>query len=233
MPEHSFFLLEVVKAVETAIENCGRFCPICLKPHKLEFRRPMVCDDSLCQYQFVQMGLGANVESEILNNPETVDLLVCVCYACANNPRHFEPFPKEVYIEKGKDERISFTDASSVASALELLPSMTDLQQLVRKNTLRKVSLSLDQPRKYFYDLLFLATIILHIVITFYRILKLFIPCSTSCCVGSSMPIAPISNTFAIPIAWSGVSLRSISGSFKPAILRESINSTNTRKRYP
>jgi len=62
------------------------------------------------------MGMGANLEAELMNNPETVDLLICIAYACAANPNHFHPFPNEVYIEKGKNEKYTSLFSSSPSS---------------------------------------------------------------------------------------------------------------------
>ncbi|KAJ3144330.1 hypothetical protein HK101_002726 [Irineochytrium annulatum] len=74
------------------IHLAAKFCLVCHRKPKvdLEALRPFVCDRVLCTYQYMQVGLGPNIEEEILHNPNVVDLLVSLAYAA---DRSMLPFP--------------------------------------------------------------------------------------------------------------------------------------------
>lgn len=79
---HSFPLL----AMQFAMRHFARCTQFCLRCHKrveegFEALRPYVCSNPLCLFQYMSMGLGPNVEHEILTEPSVVDLLVSLCYA--------------------------------------------------------------------------------------------------------------------------------------------------------
>eukprot|EP01128_Nolandella_sp_AFSM9_P007086 TRINITY_DN3788_c0_g1_i2.p1 TRINITY_DN3788_c0_g1~~TRINITY_DN3788_c0_g1_i2.p1 ORF type:complete len:819 (-),score=108.31 TRINITY_DN3788_c0_g1_i2:105-2561(-) len=144
MPPDSFLLKVIVDSVKSTFKNCTSICPICLKPHKLAFRRPMVCDDEFCQYRFVEMGLGANVENLITIDPETVDLLLSACAGAANGS-HFTPFPSEVktLFPNGKVNR-SLRNNQEVVAVVSKIPSVKLMQKMVTNGSLRKDLEALD-----------------------------------------------------------------------------------------
>ncbi len=63
--------------------RCTEFCLRCHRklPDDFEALRPYVCDNPLCLFQYMAMGLGPSIEHEILTQPYVVDLLVSLCYA--------------------------------------------------------------------------------------------------------------------------------------------------------
>ncbi|OIW27170.1 hypothetical protein CONLIGDRAFT_618614 [Coniochaeta ligniaria NRRL 30616] len=73
-------------AMQFAIRYFARCTQYCLRCHRkveegFEALRPYVCSNPLCLFQYMAMGLGPNVEHEILTEPSVVDLLVSLCYA--------------------------------------------------------------------------------------------------------------------------------------------------------
>ena len=46
-------LTEIVKFIKDAIKNSTTSCIVCNKPHPLELLKPTVCDDLLCNFQYV------------------------------------------------------------------------------------------------------------------------------------------------------------------------------------
>ncbi|KAL2759667.1 hypothetical protein ACRALDRAFT_2023808 [Sodiomyces alcalophilus JCM 7366] len=55
--------------------------------------KPYVCDEPLCLYQYMALGLGADIESEVLRQPYVVDLLISLFYA-ALDTRQLREYPK-------------------------------------------------------------------------------------------------------------------------------------------
>lgn len=73
-------------AMQFAMRYFSRCTQYCLRCHRkvedgFEALRPYVCSDPLCLFQYMAMGLGPNVEHEILTEPSVVDLLVSLCFA--------------------------------------------------------------------------------------------------------------------------------------------------------
>ncbi|KAI7871099.1 hypothetical protein K492DRAFT_226334, partial [Lichtheimia hyalospora FSU 10163] len=52
---------------------------------KIDIYKPYICNNKLCNYQYIQLGLGSQVELEILNNKNIVDLLISLFYQYVNN----------------------------------------------------------------------------------------------------------------------------------------------------
>ncbi|MFH4338823.1 hypothetical protein WAJ35_25940, partial [Acinetobacter baumannii] len=46
-----------------------------------EALKPYVCGNSLCLFQYMNMGLGPNIDQEIVSQPNVVDLLISFCYS--------------------------------------------------------------------------------------------------------------------------------------------------------
>ncbi|BGP24987.1 hypothetical protein JCM10295v2_003907 [Rhodotorula toruloides] len=61
---------------------CPRFCLNCYKrcDEKITSLKPFVCDNPLCLFQLIQLGLGPSLEHEITSNTAAVDLLVQLAY---------------------------------------------------------------------------------------------------------------------------------------------------------
>ncbi|KAI1804514.1 hypothetical protein F4811DRAFT_271737 [Daldinia bambusicola] len=62
--------------------RCTDYCTICHRRVKGNFEalRPYVCSNPLCLHQYMNIGLGPNIDFEILSQPKVVDLLVSLCY---------------------------------------------------------------------------------------------------------------------------------------------------------
>lgn len=88
------FMLTVAEAIKEAMDEIVSLCPICSKPHTIEFLKPTVCKNELCQFQYViilfwyivsksihvfsiglienrfsSLGLGMSIEHEIIHCP--------------------------------------------------------------------------------------------------------------------------------------------------------------------
>jgi hypothetical protein len=109
------------------IQTTTRFCPVCDAPHPLELLKPIVCEKELCGFQFSSLGVGCNVESEILHNPEVVDLLVSVTMAAATQGNRFEPFPKQVLMINKEKKEVRLSNAQEVVGMLNSLPNVDAL----------------------------------------------------------------------------------------------------------
>ncbi|KXT00322.1 hypothetical protein AC578_6467 [Pseudocercospora eumusae] len=74
--------------------RCTEFCLVCHRKlnSEVEAIKPYVCDDSLCLYQYMSLGLGPSIEHELIAQPYTVDLLVSFCYSSAL-ARKLKDFP--------------------------------------------------------------------------------------------------------------------------------------------
>ncbi|XXG97232.1 hypothetical protein Hte_003527 [Hypoxylon texense] len=64
------------------VVRCTDYCTICHSKTEGDFDalRPYVCNAPLCLYQYMDLGFGPNMESEIINQPKVVDLLVSLCF---------------------------------------------------------------------------------------------------------------------------------------------------------
>ncbi|GAA5983163.1 hypothetical protein JCM10908_000179 [Rhodotorula pacifica] len=64
---------------------CPRFCLNCFKRCDMVITplKPFVCDNPLCLFQLIQLGLGPSLEHEIETNAPAVDLLVQLAYIAA------------------------------------------------------------------------------------------------------------------------------------------------------
>jgi ubiquitin-conjugating enzyme E2 Q len=91
--EYSFPLL-AMQFVLRHFVRCTEFCLVCHRKLNtdVEAIKPYVCDNSLCLYQYMSLGLGPKIEHEVLSQPYVVDLLVSFCYASASS-RRLKTFP--------------------------------------------------------------------------------------------------------------------------------------------
>lgn len=65
--------------------GCTDFCMVCYgrMGSDLGAIKPYVCDKPLCLYQYMSLGMGPNIEHEIINQPWVIDLLISFTYAAA------------------------------------------------------------------------------------------------------------------------------------------------------
>ncbi|KAG0634608.1 hypothetical protein HOY80DRAFT_1005016 [Tuber brumale] len=80
----SFPLIAMQYAIRHLV-RCTEFCLVCHDKIQSDFEamKPYVCDSPLCLYQYMSLGFGPSIESEILTQPTVVDLLVSFCYRAA------------------------------------------------------------------------------------------------------------------------------------------------------
>lgn len=65
--------------------RCTEFCMVCYDkmPNDIGAIKPYVCDKPLCLYQYMNLGMGPNIEHEIVSQPWVIDLLISFCYSAA------------------------------------------------------------------------------------------------------------------------------------------------------
>ena len=104
-----YLALEVVDAFWDLTDHC---C-MCGEPLKISGIRPMVCENKLCFFQFVELGLGAHVVDEIRRDPTVCDLVICFASCCFDTP-YLDPAPPD-------------TSKEALAEFFKSLPAMSVL----------------------------------------------------------------------------------------------------------
>ncbi|KAJ3161754.1 hypothetical protein HDU86_006525 [Geranomyces michiganensis] len=92
--DHLNFPLLAIRYTLRRLVDCSKHCLVCHKLITTEFKalKPYVCTASLCNHQYMQLGLGPSIELEIINQPCVVDLLVSLAYT-ATAQGQMNPFP--------------------------------------------------------------------------------------------------------------------------------------------
>ena len=92
-PPFSFPLLAMQFALRHLVK-CTEFCLVCHRKLEEDFEalKPYVCSNSLCLYQYIELGFGPSIEHEIVSQPHVVDLLISFCYSSAA-ARKLKSFP--------------------------------------------------------------------------------------------------------------------------------------------
>lgn len=92
-PPFSFPLLAMQFALRHLVK-CTEFCLVCHRKVEEDFEalKPYVCSNSLCLYQYIELGFGPSIEHEIVSQPHVVDLLISFCYSSAA-ARKLKSFP--------------------------------------------------------------------------------------------------------------------------------------------
>ncbi|KAF8190600.1 hypothetical protein K438DRAFT_1831354 [Mycena galopus ATCC 62051] len=90
---------------------CTRYCLVCHNKLNVEYEalKPYVCERALCTYQYYAHNRGASLEYEIIHNPETVDLLVSLCYSAAAEGVLDEPLPKGMALRVPSPDKARIT----------------------------------------------------------------------------------------------------------------------------
>ncbi|KAI1322715.1 hypothetical protein F5Y16DRAFT_30240 [Xylariaceae sp. FL0255] len=85
--------------------KCLDYCMICHEgiTGNLEAIKPYVCDNPLCLFQYMNLGLGPSIDHEIVSQPYVVDLLTSFCYAslqyAPGHPPPLREFPVGLEIQ--------------------------------------------------------------------------------------------------------------------------------------
>ncbi|KAL7810971.1 hypothetical protein V8C44DRAFT_107921 [Trichoderma aethiopicum] len=77
------------------LARCTKYCMVCHQRVEdgFEALKPYVCSNPLCNFQFLNLGLGASIEHEIVSNPYVVDILISFFAAALAFPRGLRNFP--------------------------------------------------------------------------------------------------------------------------------------------
>eukprot|EP00756_Hemistasia_phaeocysticola_P064057 Hpha_TRINITY_DN7505_c0_g1::TRINITY_DN7505_c0_g1_i1::g.19063::m.19063/K15258/PARP6_8; poly [ADP-ribose] polymerase 6/8 len=109
-------LLRCVKFLKSRIREASSRCIVCDQPHPLPLVKPVACDNNLCNFQMVNLGLGVSLEMEIIHFPNVVDFLMCCASAAADSQNKYTHFPYE---------------AKQVSKALTVCPPVEEMRQVV------------------------------------------------------------------------------------------------------
>eukprot|EP01063_Lacrimia_lanifica_P020151 TRINITY_DN2749_c0_g2_i3.p1 TRINITY_DN2749_c0_g2~~TRINITY_DN2749_c0_g2_i3.p1 ORF type:complete len:1372 (+),score=181.01 TRINITY_DN2749_c0_g2_i3:34-4149(+) len=127
----SFSILNrLVDLLKERIRTCTERCIVCDKPHPLPLLKPVACDDTLCNYQMANLGLGVNLENEILWNEILLNGLMAVMLRytmdikSSSTPRgpETEPTPDGPHAP-GSTAPPQRTDAATAATPASTAPS--------------------------------------------------------------------------------------------------------------
>ncbi|KAI9673812.1 MAG: hypothetical protein M1829_003930 [Trizodia sp. TS-e1964] len=103
--------------------RCTEFCLVCYQRLHADFEalKPYVCDNPLCLYQYMALGLGPSIEHEIKAHPNVVDLLISFCYSSAlcNKLRDF-PNGMGLIVPPANPTRAFYPSNSHISSAQDL-----------------------------------------------------------------------------------------------------------------
>jgi len=154
------FVGAILDHILERVSNCTKSCIICDGPLPFQMIKPAVCDKSLCVHSHEQYGLGADVVSELRDNPSVVDLLISFCYAISQGDhRRFNPYPIGVeakYVDTSnsglrREIRKTFMaddektkNLSAVKRVLDLLPPVAELAKFTDSKSLASYLDSID-----------------------------------------------------------------------------------------
>jgi hypothetical protein len=103
-------LVRVLHAIDFAIDRANTHCIITGKKHKYETVYPSACDDpdaeeyALAQLAYTDLGVGLELGTQFLHQPELVTLLISFLHAAANGGRVHLLYPGKVQAV-GSDDR--------------------------------------------------------------------------------------------------------------------------------
>ncbi|KAI1179737.1 hypothetical protein F4777DRAFT_531746 [Nemania sp. FL0916] len=121
--------------------KCTDYCMICHNriAENFDALKPYVCGNSLCLFQYMNLGLGPSTDHEIINQEHVVDLLVSFCYASISNswdkPRMREfplglnlrvPHIRDLTYTKKTDRDIIITNYGILIDPIEIEVSWLD-----------------------------------------------------------------------------------------------------------
>ncbi|KAJ3167957.1 hypothetical protein HDU88_001904 [Geranomyces variabilis] len=127
--DHMNFPLLAIRYTLRRLINSSKHCLVCHKLITTEFEalKPYVCNASLCNHQYMQLGLGPSIEFEIIHEPSVVDLLVSLAYT-ASAQQQLSPFPAGIGYEK--TTRASFSSSGCKGINIESATSWSFNGQL-------------------------------------------------------------------------------------------------------
>jgi ubiquitin-conjugating enzyme E2 Q len=83
------------------LARCTKYCMVCHQRVEdgFEALKPYVCSSPLCNYQFLNLGMGASIEHEIVSNPYVVDILISFFAAALAVPKSVRKLPTGLNIK--------------------------------------------------------------------------------------------------------------------------------------
>ncbi|KAK8843599.1 Poly [ADP-ribose] polymerase 6 [Tritrichomonas musculus] len=122
------------------LEICEAFfmmcdcCCVCGKSLGVYHLKPACCNDKVCQYSFLNLGVGSNIVGEIKRDPLATDLIIALAgsaFTAPSSPPVFEPSPES----QGIHVDMSFFDTlPSMKNICMNCQNDSDLIQYIGKN---------------------------------------------------------------------------------------------------
>lgn len=132
-------LIRLLTTFECWMNDLDSKCIVCSARLPFSSLKPSICDSGLCSFQYEEIGLGFDLETEIMIRPEVTDLLISLCYAAAVDRRlHLYP-PQNVRV-KGEDGAIFSGDGDwlSVLQTLDMCPSLSEMTNMIASQKLHE-----------------------------------------------------------------------------------------------
>ena len=129
--EDEGYLKDFCKKIVENVYKYINYCPICGKKHNTTPKNIISCTNSMCLEKFILKKMGTSTESQIIKNPEYVDVIISITYFALKESNrndlrdlNFTPFPEKL-INKGK------RSYELVKRDLDDLPSVDILSSMI------------------------------------------------------------------------------------------------------
>eukprot|EP01156_Anaeramoeba_ignava_P022852 Anaeramoba_ignava/c21107_g2_i2.p1 GENE.c21107_g2_i2~~c21107_g2_i2.p1 ORF type:complete len:707 (+),score=216.28 c21107_g2_i2:54-2174(+) len=140
-------IIDLFDYMNQRVKNCTNYCIVCGKKLGSEGLKPVCCEDPACIFRHQQMGLGANVSSEIEQQPDLVDLLITMavtaCYS-SRNDLIFDPFPTDFLDPTTKAKKFD-----ELKKVLDSFPSVDEMAKFGRDERKLRGYLESLHPESY------------------------------------------------------------------------------------
>jgi hypothetical protein len=138
-------MLMILNRLKTSISHLNSRCFVCDRLLPFSSIKPSVCDDEFCSFRYEEIGVGFDLDMEVLIRPEVTDLLISLCYLSAANGKLYLSFPKNVRELGSKTP--AFADDRRYAGIIRVLdscPSLADMQKLAKEGVLLETLKKID-----------------------------------------------------------------------------------------
>jgi hypothetical protein len=134
--------------VEKTLAECNKNCMSCGDPLVYVGLKPTVCDKNVCRYGFEDLGAGFDLAGEIAEQPQVLDLLItsAVASVAANRMHFVTPDSVKVTVD-GKEldfKTNGALDTGKLKATLDKCPSLAEMQDMIKKNTLKDSLYKID-----------------------------------------------------------------------------------------
>ena len=135
LSRHNYSTINGTQLKDDIIRRLDSISTTCLVCHSTFSEKvsliPTICDQELCQFQFLEYGLGLCVEEEIIQNPALVDLLIQFTFFGASSK--LDPFP---YAVRHFNQRLE--NEKDVINLIQLIPSVSCMRRYANEAILKK-----------------------------------------------------------------------------------------------